>query len=289
MATTYVLYNPQAGRNTAAPDFSSLVPNAQCLRIDELNNYAAFFDSLLPEDRIILVGGDGTINRFVNDTEGIAITQEIWYYPNGTGNDFAHDLGKTAENGPFPITTYLKDLPVVTVKGKTYRFLNAVGYGIDGYCCEVGDKLRQIPDKKVNYTAIAIKGMLFGFKPANATVTVDGTQHFFKRAWIAPTMHGRFYGGGIMPAPYQQRNNGEKLSCVVFHGSRRLKTLIIFPKLFKGTHLKHKKHIALLEGKQITVEFDRPIALQIDGETILDVTSYSASLSPAQVPEAVTI
>ena len=287
MATTYVLYNPQAGRNAPAPDFSAITPNAQLRRIDEMENYAAFFESLQSDDQVILAGGDGTIHRFVNDTEGIEIQQEILYLPLGTGNDFALDLGKTAADGPFPISQYLKNLPMVTVKGKTYRFLNAIGFGIDGYCCEEGDRQRQIPDKKVNYTAIAIKGMLYAFQARNATVTVDGVTRHFKKVWVAPTMHGRFYGGGIMPAPDQQRNNGQKLSALIFHGTGRLRTLIIFPKLFKGTHLKHEKHITLLEGKQITIEFDRPTPLQVDGETFLDVTSYTACLAPVAEPVSV--
>lgn len=287
MATTYVLYNPQAGRNAPTPDFSALTPNAQLRRIDQMENYAAFFESLQSDDQVILAGGDGTIHRFVNDTEGIDIRQEILYLPLGTGNDFALDLGKTAADGPFPISQYLKNLPMVTIKGKTYRFLNAIGFGIDGYCCEEGDRQRQIPDKKINYTAIAIKGMLYAFQARNATVTVDGVTRHFKKVWVAPTMHGRFYGGGIMPAPDQQRNNGRKLSALIFHGTGRLRTLIIFPKLFKGTHLKHEKHITLLEGKQITIEFDRPTPLQVDGETFLGVTSYTACLAPVAEPVSV--
>ena len=30
-----------------------------------------------------------------------------------------------------------------------------------------------------------------------------------------------------------------------------------------------------IKGHEVTVEFDRPTALQIDGETVLDVTSYT--------------
>jgi len=34
--------------------------------------------------------------------------------------------------------------------------------------------------------------------------------------------------------------------------------------------------ITVLTGHEITVEFDQPSPLQIDGETILDVTKYTA-------------
>ena len=35
---------------------------------------------------------------------------------------------------------------------------------MDGYCCEEGDKHRAVSDKPVNYTTIAIKGLLYKFK-----------------------------------------------------------------------------------------------------------------------------
>ena len=89
-------------------------------------------------------------------------------------------------------------------------------------------------------------------------------------------MNGRFYGGGIMPTPDQSRDNNDTLSLMLFHGSNKFKTLIIFPSIFKGTHVKHKECVTILKGKEITVEFDKPSALQVDGETFLNVTSYTA-------------
>ena len=123
---------------------------------------------------------------------------------------------------------------------------------------------------------IAIKGLLFKFKAKNAKVTVDGKEYEFKKVWIAPTMNGRFYGGGMMPTPKQDRLAQNGVSFMCFHGSSKLKTLMIFPSLFKGEHVKHEKIIAIHEVKNdVTVRFDRPTALQIDGETVLGVTEYT--------------
>lgn len=89
-------------------------------------------------------------------------------------------------------------------------------------------------------------------------------------------MHGRFYGGGMMTAPAQMRNNPDgTLSVVVMHGSGKLKTLMVFPSIFKGEHISHTEMVEVITGKDITVRFDRPTALQIDGETIKNVTEYS--------------
>ena len=277
MAKGYVVYNPLAGNGQAQADAQLrqviLDEELEYYDITRITNYAAFISGMGREDYLVIVGGDGTLNRFVNDTDGLEISQEILYFPTGTGNDFAKDMGM-GEN-PHPITEYLKNLPSVEVNGKHYRFINGVGFGIDGYCCQVGDELRKIPGKKVNYTGIAIKGLLFHFAPRNATVTVDGKEYTYKKVWIAPTMHGKFYGGGMIPTPKQDRSSG-KLSLMLFHGAGRIRTLCVFPGIFKGTHIKHKNMVAVHTGNEITVEFDRPTPLQIDGETILGVTKYTA-------------
>jgi diacylglycerol kinase family enzyme len=240
-------------------------------------DYPAFFATLTPDDTLILCGGDGTLNRFVNDTEGMDLPCELLYAPGGTGNDFLRDLERNSDQ-PFPVAAYLKDLPFVEIQGKRYRFLNNVGFGIDGYCCEVGDAQKAAqPDKKVNYTAVAIKGLLLHYKPTNATVVVDGKTYTYKKAWLAPTMKGRYYGGGMNATPAQNRLDPEgKLSVMLFYGKGRLRTLLAFPSIFKGEHIRHTDMVAIHEGRNIRVSFDSPRAVQIDGETILGVTEYHA-------------
>lgn len=275
----YILYNPLAGNGTAAESAKTLAATYTCetvqLPITEITDYQSFLAPLTAEDQIVLCGGDGTLNRFVNATDGLTIRCDIAYLAVGTGNDFLHDLGKESNDKPFSVKKYLTDLPVVEVKGKKYRFLNNVGFGIDGYCCEVGDKLKAKSDKAVNYTAIAIKGLLFHHKPSIAKITVDGKEYSYKKVWLAASMKGRYYGGGMKSAPDQDRmsENGE-VTLVVWHGSGKLRTLMRFPSIFKGEHVKYEKMIALHRGKDITVTFNIPTAVQIDGETVLDVTTY---------------
>ena len=282
MKTAHILYNKKAGILDSFESVKTLKDTlkdeVKFIDVTEITDYAEFISQLNADDYIILAGGDGTLNHFINNVDDIDFDNEVLYYPNGTGNDFAHDLGHEKECEPFPIKEHIKNQPLVTVKDKTYRFINGVGYGIDGYCCEVGDELKKIPGKKVDYASIAIKGLLFHYKPTNAKVTVDGKTTTYKKVWIAPTMNGRFYGGGMMPTPEQKRNSN-KLSVMLFHGTGKLQTLMIFPSLFKGEHVKHVKHVEVLTGNEITVEFDRPVALQIDGETILNVSSYTAKVS----------
>ncbi len=59
------------------------------------------------------------------------------------------------------------------------------------------------------------------------------------------------------------------------HCASKLKTLFVFPSIFKGEHVKHEEMVTVLTGQDFQVEFDRPTALQIDGETVVGVTEYS--------------
>lgn len=284
MAKGYVMYNPLAGNGNAEEDAKLLQmvldEELEYYDITRITNYAAFIGGMEKDDYLVIVGGDGTLNRFVNDTNGIEISREILYFPSGSGNEFARELG--SNGNPVVVTQHLKNLPCVEVNGKRYRFINGVGFGIDSYCCQVGDELKKIPCKKVNYTGIAIKGLLFHFQARNAKVTVDRKMYAYQKVWIAPTMHGKYYGGGMIPTPEQDRSS-DKLSLMLFHGAGRLRALSVFPSIFKGKHVKHKNMVAVHTGHEITVEFDRPTPLQIDGETILDVTKYTARAAVCSV------
>lgn len=290
----YILYNLKAGGGEAQAAIDALLAaNDGAIAVDmaRIADYASFFLGLEKGADLILCGGDGTLNRFVNGTRGLEIEHDLYYYPLGTGNDFARDLGYEKQAAPtFRINPYLQDLPRVTVNGRETLFLNNVGFGIDGYCTVVGDRLRAENEqhgtnKPINYTAIAIRGLLGQFRPRDAVVTVDGMQHSYNKVWLAPCMNGRFYGGGMMPAPQQDRLSAERtVSVMVFHGLGKLHALQIFPSIFKGGHTKYTKHVAILTGHDIRVEFDRPTPLQIDGETVPDVTEYAVR---ARVPAKV--
>lgn len=281
MSRVYVLYNPLSGDGCAQSRVENIKNyfsgfTAVYQDITKIQDYQEVLQQLAQEDCLVICGGDGTLNRFVNCTYGMDIPNALYYYPTGTGNDFLRDLGEHTKNAPIQINEYIKDLPCVDVNGKTYRFLNGVGYGVDGYCCVVGEKQRAA-GKKPNYTMIAITGLLFHYKATNATVTVDGEEMKYQRVWIAPTMHGRYYGGGMMAAPTQERNNKEGLlSLMLMHKGGKLRTLAVFPSIFSGRHINHTKTIALHRGHDIIVKFDRPVTLQIDGEIVRNVSEYRA-------------
>ena len=266
----YYLYNSLAN-NGIRPKVAAGTELVNAVGLD----YPAYLSGLKPEDEVVLIGGDGTLNYFINAVKDVEIKNNVYLLGCGTGNDFLADIGRQPGEEVL-INRYLTGLPTVRVNGLEKRFLNNMGCGIDGYCCEVADKIKEKkPQEKINYSGIAIKGLLFHFKPCHAVITVDGVQHEFDDVWIAPTMKGRFYGGGMKMAPEQDRSSG-KLTVVVYHSRSKFKALLSFPSIFKGEHVAKKDIVSLFTGNEITVRFSRPCAAQIDGETVLNVTEYTA-------------
>ena len=275
-----VLYNPKANNGNCLDNAKilSVILDGEIsfFNILKITSYERFFNGLEKDNDVIICGGDGTLNKFVNQIKGVKIQNDIYYYPCGTGNDFYKEVSNGEEL--IKINDLITNLPTATVEGNNYAFLNGVGYGIDGFCCEEGDKLQQ-KNKKVNYAKIAIIGLLFKYKPTDAKITVDGKTCEFKKVWLAPTMYGKYYGGGMIPTPGQSRfNKCKKVSIMVFHGCGKIKSLLIFPKIFKGEHVKSTKYVEIFSGNNIEVEFNRKTPVQIDGETIKNITTYKVSV-----------
>ncbi len=236
-------------------------------------DYPEYIRKMDPQDEIVLVGGDGTLNYFVNAVKGLEFPNNVCLFGCGTGNDFLKDIGAPAGE-VVPIRKYLSGLPTVYVNGMEKLFFNNMGFGLDGYCCEEADRIKkEKAQEKIDYSGIAIRGLLFRFRPRHAVVTVDGVTQEYDNVWLAPAMKGRYYGGGIMMAPGQDRTSG-LVTIVVYHCRSRLRSLIAFPSAFKGEHVKKKGIITVLTGKEVHVRFSEPCAAQIDGETVLNVTEY---------------
>ena len=272
----YLLFNPKS--NNGNNDINIIDKSMGMRELEKINlleiDVKDFVPTLTENDKVFICGGDGTICRFANNTYGFEFPCPVYIIKSGTGNDFLRDIG--AYDGKLiDIRPYLKDLPVVTINGEEARFINGIGFGLDGAVCEAADELKKKSDKKINYLLLAVELIMGKYKRPNAKVIIDGEEKEYEKMWIASAMKGKYYGGGMMVAPEQDRLSG-KLGAMMFHGGTRAKILTVLPTIYKGNHVKYKKIVEMFECEEIYVEFDRPTALQIDGETVVGVTSYTA-------------
>ena len=154
METCCILYNPKAGNGRGLNEARRLDSiwsgkSLDYIDVTTIADIRAYLDSLPADTTVVLAGGDGTLNHFINDMGGEAPARDIYYFAAGSGNDFLRDAERTRDDPPFLLNPYLQNLPTITVNGMTRYFLNGIGYGIDGYCCEVGDKQRLKSDKTI--------------------------------------------------------------------------------------------------------------------------------------------
>lgn len=281
----HLLYNPHAdgGKGTESAQEAAAALQGDGLEVNctdsasiELNE---FCNGLKEGDELAILGGDGTLNYFINHIEEIP-NVPVYLYAAGTGNDFLNDIKEYVEpvNNLYRINNFLVGLPRVEVKGKTYRFINGIGFGVDGECCVVAEEKLKAGETDINYSKISISLLLGPFIPRKATVTIDGGEPLtFEGVWLASCMNGRYYGGGMKIAPDQKRNS-DSLTFVCVNKKGRIRTLLAFPGIQKGKHV-GKKWAYFQQGKCVEVTFDQPCGLQIDGEVVPEVTTYKAYLA----------
>lgn len=281
----HILYNPLCCYGRGYEEAQKISKHLYSDRLEfydmtTITDYGTLLSGFEEDSALVVCGGDGTLNRFVNDTKDFRINQQIYYYAIGASTDFMTDIGGKRMDPPVNITKYLRYLPIATINGKDYYFLNNVGFGLDGYSTDEADKIIASGTGKVNFAWIALKGLFGKFKPFNSTITVNGDTRTFRRCYISTTMQGRYYGGGMNPTPGQDRLNRDRhVSTIVLFNCGPFKTMTVFPSFFKGTHLKYSNICKIFTGQDIRISSDRPCAIQIDGETIGYVSEYKVRTS----------
>ncbi len=283
MTTYHILFNRLSRSNTGEFEAHMLdeIMNGENLKywnLSDIENYQEFFSSLSPDDKVIVAGGDGTLNIFINNISGCEIKNELLFFPAGSGNDFARDIGKQKHCKPFDIKKYIEDLPTAYVAGQKRRFFNSISLGIDAQVCVEAEKLKREGKKNVNYAIIAIKCILTKYKFCDAVVTDgDGNKHNFKNVLLAITTKGRFIGGGVKVSPTQDRNDpNHEMTFIIAHNLPAFKAMIVFASIVLGKHFHFTKNVTVLKGNEFTVEFSKPTPIQIDGDTFLNQTKYHA-------------
>lgn len=224
-------------------------------------------------DTLIIVGGDGTLHRFVNAIKGIQNNSEVYLYRGGTGNDFSRDFPKQML---INITENLKNLPSVTIGGKEELFLNGCGFGVDGeVCLMVNDKENK--KKGLNYFKSAIM-LLKKFKRYDLELEVDGVRHTYKNVWFTVVNNGKYFGGGMKITPSSDRNDRILEACVI-HSVSFWKILLIFPLIFIGKHMWFKHvGISVIKGQHFIATSNAPQVYQSDGEVLTDVSSFEVKI-----------
>ncbi|MEX0833849.1 MAG: diacylglycerol kinase family protein [Actinomycetota bacterium] len=274
-ARVAVVVNPAAGRGRAL----HLIPTVRGLLKSLGVEYSIEVSSApdqpeklarrAAEDGVGIVaalGGDGLAgmvsNGLMSSKAGLAVI------PAGTGNDLARSLGLDRKD-PLSAVRMLADpktrpMDVLQVtSGRSRRYcLNVAGAGFDSEVNETANATRTRLKGSAKYVAALLR-TLRRFEPADFELVVDGKE-IRRRAMLIAIGNGRSYGGGMRVCPDASLFDGSVDVCIVGEMSKG-EFLGAFPKVFRGTHVKHGK-VTMLRGKEIELRADRRLMVYGDGE-----------------------
>ena len=107
-------------------------------------------------------------------------------------------------------------------------------------------------------------------------ITYDG-QMFEQDSLLISCLNGEYYGGGFHPCPQSIIDDGKV--CVNVVEQLSLGQIIrLLPSYTQGKHYKAKQ-VKYFETSQFTIELDRPIVYQVDGELFQDA-SFTIEVFP---------
>ena len=221
--------------------------------------------------RLVVVGGDGSVNEVVNgvvEANGV----ELAVIPRGTGWDFVRTFGiprdldaaiDVALQGP------VREIDVGAVTYRTWAggearsyFANVASAGISGAIARRANDTSKALGGKISYYWATL-AVFVGWKTGTMRVTVDGEERE-GRMIDAMICNGRFLGGGMMMCPEAEPDDG--VFDVLLIGDVTKRDLaFVLPKTYRGKHLPHPR-LELLRGRAVTVDADRPLPIELDGE-----------------------
>lgn len=221
-----------------------------------------------------IVGGDGTLNYFLNKYKSIPIPLVI--FKGGTGNDFAWQLyGEMNTKQMVQHVLLAKPKPVDAGFCNDKIFVNSVGIGFDGEVLRSMSAIRRMGGH-LGYLWIVIK-KIFSFKEFEFNIT--GEDFKIKAKFLLVNIaNAPRTGGGFLISPQAIINDG-KLNLVLCKSLSIIKRLRFLPVIEKGKHLK----LSFISHQQInalSVSCNATVFAQLDGELIQDAV-FDIKILPA--------
>lgn len=220
-------------------------------------------------DRLLISGGDGTLNFVVNTLLSHAQYRRIpiGLIPYGTGNSFALDLNiHSLEDALISVQknkTVLVDVGKLTHQNDSKYFVNNFGIGLVYDIAHTASKMRFLG--AFSYT-LATLFHLIRLSPMNITMQIDG-QNERRSVFFLDVCNSQYTGGDMRIAPDVSLNDG-RFQMVSLQPTGRLSLLKAFPKIFAGQHL-NEPFVKTQFVTAVEIESASAGACLLDGELSL--------------------
>jgi len=272
-----VFLNPTAGRGRAGRRlaairslFSAAAQPIELFISDAIGDLEAQVEREVGRGarRIVVVGGDGSVNEAVNGLQRADADCSMGLIPSGTGNDFAK-----ASDIPLDWELAAKTLVQRLVYEQAPRhidigrvndryFANGVGIGFDAKVTRIARSIR-LPIGNSVYLLALLRGLADGVATPKLTIEA-GDVSFQGPATLATICNGAFVGGLFHIAPPANNADGS-LDLLIADPVSRSRILALLPKLMRGQHM-HEPEVTHQLVDQVSITASAPVESHFDGE-----------------------
>ena len=282
----HVIANPTAGRGRT-PRLVAALADALRARGAEVSTYAttgpgdaAVHVAGLPDgatDRLVVVGGDGTLHEAVNGRPG-PLPWPVAVVPVGTANLVARDAGT-------PLRADAATHAALVLEGEPWRVdllatdrgraLAVAGAGLDAEVVASVARARRGGLGGYARWLAPIARTFADYRPPRLVAVVDGRA---VEGGAVVVQNTRCYGGLFTLSPAARMDDG-RLDVVVLREARRRDCFRMLLAAYAG-RLASDRGVRLLAGTSVVVRAERPAAVQLDGDPA-GTTDFEARVLPA--------
>lgn len=282
----FVIVNPVAGSGRGLIDFPQI---SRLLRNDDIRHDAVFTEHKHHATeltvtaanqgyrRIIVIGGDGTLNEVVN---GLFIQKAVEpceillaVIAVGTGNDWVRTFGipqhySEAIRAIREGRSFLQDVGTVTYTESHYtqtRYMaNVAGLGFDAHVISTFNHLKMKGYKGGWMYLYSILKSYFRYKSSGARIWLDDKVVFNDLMFSLAIGICKYNGGGVQQLPNALADDG-LLDLTIIRPVHWWHIVFRLKKLFNGD-IYQIGHVIHAQGRKVRIEAAPSIQLETDGE-----------------------
>ena len=219
--------------------------------------------------RIIVAGGDGTLNEVVNGLADHFADVELGIIPLGTGNDFDRSMNIPAEvAGAVALLEQGVSWPVdvVNVTSEACPTCYFINVSAGGFSAIVDEKLQKehkdwLGSLAYGWSALKALPELSAFR---LRLTFDDQPPEEMSAYNVVIANARYVAGGIPVAPLAELDDG-LLDVLIFREMPLAKIALLLPKAMVGEH-QGDEDVIYRQAARVSIAADPPFHFNTDGE-----------------------
>lgn len=222
--------------------------------------------------RLIVAGGDGTLNQVINGLAPDFDAVQVGLIPLGTGNDFSRCLQIPLDDpsAAFELALHGREhrIDLIRFTGEPGMYFHNIATG--GYGGKVAEQLQK--EEKSNLGALAywIKGIqaLSEISPYDILLSIDGVDMHIAITGIA-IANGRYIGGGAPISVTSVLDDG-RMDVIFVSTASFLETVSAGIDLAIGRY-QDNPHVFHALAESVTIQSQPKLPFSIDGELVGEV------------------